>query len=493
MSESERIPLLSGGRDNDVPRSCWSTVKRYLGTITVEPAMFLFFFGYGLENVFITNLWIDKICLYHFNYSEEICRTIDSGKHPDEQANVQKTTTIYNLYANVLQYLPAVFIVLLLGTWSDKKGRRLPIIISFSGYFLTSLCVTAVSYWRTLPPTYLLLSYLPLAFTGGLMGVYAAIYPYLTAVTTQRARTTRISFLAVVILGSATLGAASAIPIFKHFGYVAVFSAQAIVTGCSILYSLLALKERPEGDVPAATRNSEGVLHVLSPSYLKQTLMVAFKKRTEGRRGDILGHIVIMMTMVFVAGSLNFVFLYTRKKFQWDQRAFSIYWIVSTPLSALGMLTILPYLSYRWKVDDNILGLMGGISMLFSNVIKATAPEPWVMYLGAAVGICLDQVTAASRGAVSKLVDKSEVGAVFAVLGAAEAMIPLASVTIYTYLYNKTLNFFPGMVFIFTAGLSIFICCIYVWIMTRTRENTSPGESQHIEEASRQNSPLVYA
>lgn len=495
MPVSERTPLIPGGRDNsDASPSCWSSVKGFLRTITVEPALSMFFLGYGMENVFITNLWIDKICRFHFDYSEEVCRAIDSGKYPEEQMNVQKTTAVYNMYAHIAQYLPAVFVVLLLGTWSDKRGRRLPIIVPFLGYFLTSLSVTAVSYFWTLPPTYLLLAYLPLSFTGGLMGVYAGVYPYLTAVTTQRARTTRISFLAVVILGSATIGIASGIGAFKHFGYVGVFGSQATLIGCSIVYSLLVLKERPEGDVTAESPWSGGVLHVLSPSYLKETLLVAFKRRSGGKRGDILGHIVIMMIMVFVAGSYKYIFLYTRKKFQWDEKTFSIYAIVDTPLSALGMLTILPYLSYRWKVDDCILGLMGGISMLFSNVIKATAPAPWFMYLASAVGMCLDQVTAASRGAVSKLVDTSEAGAVFAVLGAAEAMIPIASVAVYTNVYNATIGFFPGMIFVFTAALSIVICCIYVWIMTRPRRQPTACEiTASITESNDHNAPLVYA
>ncbi|XP_064104314.1 lysosomal proton-coupled steroid conjugate and bile acid symporter SLC46A3-like [Macrobrachium nipponense] len=496
MPVGERTPLIPSGRhdNSDASPSRWSSVKGFLRTITVEPALCMFFLGYGMENVFITNLWIDKICRFHFNYSDEVCRALDSGKYPEEQTNVQKTTTVYNVYAHVLQYLPAVFVVLLLGTWSDKRGRRLPIIVPFLGYFLTSLSVTAVSYFWALPPTYLLLAYLPLAFTGGLMGVYAGVYPYLTAVTTQRARTTRISILAVVILSSGTIGIASGIGAFKHFGYVGVFGSQAILIGCSIVYSLLVLKERPEDDIAAESPCSEGVLHVLSPSYLKETLLVAFKKRSGGKRGDILGHIVIMMIMVFIAGSYKYIFLYTRKKFQWDEKMFSIYAIVDTPLSALGMLTVLPYLSYRWKVEDGILGLMGGISLLFSNVMKATAPAPWVMFLASVVGMCLDQVTAASRGAVSKLVDKSEVGAVFAVLGAAEAMIPIASVAVYTYVYNATIGFFPGMIFVFTAALSLVICCIYVWIMTRQRRQPTDDDiTSSIAESNECNSPLVFA
>lgn len=453
-------------------KSCWNHMKTFFKNITVEPALFMVLLGIGMENVFITNLWVDKICYFQFNYSSAICSHIQSGNYPEEQNNVQRMTNRYNIYTHILQYPPAVLVVLGLGTWGDVRGRRLPIIIPLLGFFLKSLSTALIAYWWFLPPNYLLMCYIPLACSGGLTGVYAGVYPYLSAVTSGRARTSRIAFVGCVIISAATIGQIVALFIFKRWGYVGVFGCQATLAATSILYSLVRLEDRP-GDDESRGRSSsssgeeEGIRQVLSFTRIKETLMVAFKKRAYGRRGDILGHLSIMILVVFIAGSYNYSFLYTRKKFSWDYKTFSIYAIIDTPVSAIGILVILPLLSYYWNVEDCILGFMGGVSIIFSHVIKATAPLPWVMYLASAVGLCMGQVTAASRGAVSKLVAKSELGAAFAVLAAGEAIIPIAAAATFTVLYNSTLDIFPGMIYILTAFLGVIICCIYVWVMTR--------------------------
>ncbi|KAK7080449.1 hypothetical protein SK128_024033, partial [Halocaridina rubra] len=306
MQDNQRlIPVINCENEENMSvqmSSCCSRAKDFFKSLSVEPALFLILFGIGLESVFITNLWVDKICYFHFNYSKAICENIDSGKYPQEQMNVQQTTNQYNVYTAVMQHLPAVAVVLLLGTWSDKRGRKLPVIIPFTGYFLTSGSVTATVYWWTLPPEYLLMCYIPLAITGGLVGVYAAIYPYLSAVTSGRARTSRISFIGVVIISSVTMGQATAIALYREGGYVAIFGSQATLSLTAVIYSIMRLTDRPENDTLMETSSEEGgVFHVLSPSHLKQTLLVVFKEREDGKRGNILGHILVMSLLVFIA------------------------------------------------------------------------------------------------------------------------------------------------------------------------------------------------
>lgn len=71
-------------------------------------------------------------------------------------------------------------------------------------------------------------------------------------------------------------------------------------------------------------------------------------------------------------------------------------------------------------------------------------------------------VLVASRAAVSKLVEKTELGAVFAVLAAAETVTPVLSSFVYTYIYNATLDTFPGTIYVAAAVGSVIICCSYV-------------------------------
>ena len=66
-----------------------------------------------------------------------------------------------------------------------------------------------------------------------------------------------------------------------------------------------------------------------------------------------------------------------------------------------------------------------------------------------------------SRGAISKLVASDELGAVFSMVGLLESLAPVLSSSIYTLIYNSTLDSFSGTVFLISAGISLIICCIY--------------------------------
>lgn len=47
-----------------------------------------------------------------------------------------------------------------------------------------------------------------------------------------------------------------------------------------------------------------------------------------------------------------------------------------------GPLVAVPAVTYTFHPRDELLGLMGSFSLLFKNVILATAPSGWVLYLG---------------------------------------------------------------------------------------------------------------
>nr|XP_027225182.1 uncharacterized protein LOC113817350 [Penaeus vannamei] len=187
----------------------------------------------------------------------------------------------------------------------------------------------------------------------------------------------------------------------------------------------------------------------------------------EGRaRTHILVHIFNCCVQVFNFGLMNYDFLYTRKKFSWDYNSFTLWSIVSTPLSSVGTIVVMPLLSYYFRVEDSMLGFAGGVSSLFTYVLRATAPAPWVFYLSSVVSLLSSTVLVASRAAVSKLAETTELGAVFAVLAASEAVIPVLSSFVYTYIYNATLETFPGTIYVTAAVGSVVVCCSYTWLLT---------------------------
>lgn len=475
--ECEEQPLMVDSATNIVTTttttttspSCCDKVASFLSAITIEPAVFLYVIGFGLDVVFIKNLWVDKTCLFYFNFSAEICSNLNSGRFPAEQDMVQRQVTRYNVYCAVIQHVPAVVVVMVLGAWSDLRDRRLPILVPMLGYFLMALGLTANAYWWPLQPEFLLICFVPVGLTGATTAIYMSVSAYISADTDARARTTRISVVMVLVPVASTLGRGLALVLFNHsgYGYLAVFGTQSVLCVVAILYVLVRLKKRP-GAIAMETPASEtsGVLEVLTPARLKKTMMVACRRRDNGVRRHIFAHIAVIWLLVFTAGSAHFDYLYTRKKFSWNYQTYTIWSLVDTPLAATGTLLLLPVLSYYCGIKDSMLGFVGAVSMIFNFVLRATAPVSWILYLASVVGVCSGMVVVCSRAALSKLVQKNELGSVFAVMGAGEAVVPIMSSALMTLVYNATLNVFPGMVFVLTAGISVIIACIYVCVLS---------------------------
>ncbi|XP_045601917.2 probable peptidoglycan muropeptide transporter SLC46 [Procambarus clarkii] len=209
------------------------------------------------------------------------------------------------------------------------------------------------------------------------------------------------------------------------------------------------------------------VWEVLKPARLAETATVVFKKRENGARTQIVGHVVIIWFLLFDSGVFQFEFLYTRKKFGWDYFTYTLFSITKSLMRAMGSFVIMPTMSYRFRVEDSLLGFTGAASYMFQYIITATAPVGWVLFVAGVASCCCDMSFGSSRGALSKLVTEEELGAIFSIVAVGEAVLPLASGPLFTAVYNATLDVFPGAIFALTSCFFAIICCLYTWLMTR--------------------------
>lgn len=441
--------------------SCGARFKRFLSNVTVEPALLLHSLSYAVEGVFKTNMVVDKTCSIELQYSDDVCTNLDSGNYDAKQDIVQEITNNYNMYSEWIEMGPAVFVLVFLGMWSDRRSRRLPLLLPMVGSTLKALGLMANAYFWSLQPYFILLSYIPYGLTGSMMGAFMAAYAYIGDTSGTRSRTTRLSYAGITMFASSPVGHALGTLLFRYGGYTLVFGVEFVVSALSAVYVVLRFDDKP----PQGAMEG-GEKRIFSLDTIKSTWRVVFKEREGRGRPQILGHIACICLYVMSFGGMTFLFLYTRKKFQWDYFDYTIYSMFTTPVSILGTCVVLPILSYRLRIEDGMIAFISSCSHIFYGVMLGTAPAAWVLYLTVAVTGISTFAISCSRGALSKLVAPDELGAVFSVIGMGESLLPVLTTPLNTAIYNSTLEVFPGMVFVVQAGVSVVIAVIYVWLLT---------------------------
>ncbi|XP_049951358.1 uncharacterized protein LOC126458393 [Schistocerca serialis cubense] len=139
--------------------------------VTVEPLMFLYYVATTISTVVTQNLMIYKTC-WPDAQPEEM-----GQQCPDEQAAQAHVSSIAT-WKPFLQFLLPAVAVAFAGPWSDRRGRRRPLLlIPMVGQVLADVAVGAsVLVWRQWTPTLVAIAEtLPAAVAGG-RGEYSVLY-----------------------------------------------------------------------------------------------------------------------------------------------------------------------------------------------------------------------------------------------------------------------------------------------------------------------------
>lgn len=291
MATSERRASV----DQESERAGGATPHRGLSWLSVEPVVVATLFGLGLFATLGENLWLDKICEVHFNLSTEVCGAL--SLHPWEEEEVQRFASRYRVYSEVVEQVPGVVMVLLMGGYSDALDRRFPLLWCHVGFLLMALSSVANAYWWWLRPELLLLSYLLLGTAGSTLVFIMGVEAYVSAASAARHRTTRLMVLKVLGVVGVASGRAVALPVFHAGSYVAVFGLQSLVFASVIVYVLLRLERRPE---EAVQQRQQG--RVLTLADLKRTVLVMFQASGPGGGKRLLVHMCIVWLLLFSSG-----------------------------------------------------------------------------------------------------------------------------------------------------------------------------------------------
>lgn len=223
-----------------------ATIKK---NITVEPIMLCYVMPSVLASLATQNLNLEKACRVNLNYSDEVCTALNlrqTENYTEYESNVQLLIASIQGWKNAMQTAIPAILILFVGAWSDKTGKRKAcIMLPIVGEFLTCIGFLINTYFfYELPAEVAALteSLFP-AITGGYFTNFVGIFSYIGDVTTNEERTFRVGIVNLCMMLGYPLGSALSGILLSAVGYYGIYSLSASLYFFSLIYGYRTLKD----------------------------------------------------------------------------------------------------------------------------------------------------------------------------------------------------------------------------------------------------------
>ncbi|XP_023940065.2 proton-coupled folate transporter-like [Bicyclus anynana] len=451
---------------------------------TVEPILACYIMPSVLASLATQNLNLEKACLVNLNYSEEICDALKSRQtenYTEYEEKVQTLIAGIQAWKNVVQTTIPVLIILFVGAWSDKTGKRKAcILMPIVGEFITCMGFIINTYYlKELPAevTALTESIFP-AMLGGWFTHFIGVFSYIGDITTNEDRTYRIGIVNLCMSLGYPIGSALSGVLLTWIGYYGIFSLSAGFYLFSIVYGYTCLEDPSP---KPRDKKYQGVFGFFKEFFdiglVLETFKVAFRKG-EGNRRTRVCLLLIVVFVVFgpLQGEFSILYLFTRYRFNWDEVKFSIWSTYSIMTNLLGTAFSISLFSNYLKLDDTLLAIISNMSKIVASFAYAFARNDIEIYLAPLLEILNGTSFIAMRSIATKLVSGEEFGKVNSLFGLAEAMTPLLYGPLYSRVYIATLSFLPGAVFLMGALLTLPAVAVFWWLYFQHKKDRLMNE-----------------
>lgn len=441
----------------------------------LEPALILIFFGWNLGSTIIPNQLLTQTCLT-FGYNASDCAELGGNNSPREiEEKIQPHVAEILMTTSLLNSIIPAILSLFIGPWTDKFGRKKVICATFFGFSLTlgSLYILTLvsSQVEMINPWLYVLPYIPIIVVGGWPTMVVSILCYVTDLTTEDNRSLRLTIIEMLIFIGVLIGCASSSYILNMTSPSTVFLISTCCATLASCYTVVFVDESVK--VIENVSRCDALKELFSPAPLVEMFKTCFKKRPFQERRILWCLIIILMFTVFTLnGAATVFYLFVREKFHWTLKEATMFDSISILTAIIGCSIGLLIFKKLLKFSDLTLAIIGIISMLIDSVMKATAETPTVMYVVS--GVCMFKILTSPmcRSLISTIIPSNEIGKVYSIASAFEAVSSLVAQPLYTYIYAKTLTTFAGAFYLITAGVYVIslVLAFCVMKMRRTRE-----------------------
>ncbi|XP_026038663.1 solute carrier family 46 member 3 isoform X2 [Astatotilapia calliptera] len=371
----------------------------------VEPVVALYAFATFLYYPLVQQYAYRRIWLQVTNTtylsSDNTSRCVansNSSNQSHYNEEVQRQTSLFSVYTNILSTVPSLVVTLILVTYSDQGGRKIAIIMPMIGTLIYTLSLLTVSYFEL--SIYLLFgSSILSALCGGMGTFLGGCFAYIADLCEDdRQKTYRMAGLEMMIGLLSGLAALSSGYFLRTVGFNWPFLTSSLMLVLILLYAIFVLEETVK-KAPTSAVTLDG-----SPWYLGMKQML---------RG---------VCQMLAGASCSFA----------GVSLFTYCGVPQLLIVLLGILSVVSAMLTAAFAKTTLLMFIVRIPMLLSIM-----PFPVL------------------RSMMSKIVPKSEQGALFACLSFMESLSNNVSSIVFYSIYAATVSWCPAFVFLLSAGLCV--------------------------------------
>ncbi|XP_030250042.1 proton-coupled folate transporter isoform X2 [Sparus aurata] len=417
--------------------------------VTVEPVMFISMFALALQAPLSTQYLWDRISEDLGYNGSRRSECSNSSAPPDPlQKEVETLTAHWSLYISLAGFSVGLLVVPLLGSWSDFAGRRPVLIIPNLGMAVQVVVYLVVMYLK-LPVVYFLVGRILSGLSGDFNAILAGCFAYVADTSDRRSRTFRVAVLEACIGISGMLASIIGGQWRQAQGYINPFWLVLATNLAAALYTYLFVRESVLTDPSAklvTSRHHKAVWHLFSTGG----------STTEAGGRVHRRNLWLYTLCFFLVVSVHFG---CRELFVLYELSSPLCWgsaLIGYGSAAnnLAYLTSLLGLKIMQRcLADSWVGLIGLASNITGLVVFSVADSTQLMFTGYGLSFLFMAVTPVIRSKLSKLVDPSEQGALFASVACVESLCFLVGSGVFNSLYPATLHFMKGFTFLFAAIL----------------------------------------
>ncbi|CAL4080392.1 unnamed protein product [Meganyctiphanes norvegica] len=449
-------------KDNTISSALASLLKN----ITIEPLLFLYYMSYYQLNVVTENFRLERYCRVSLGYQDRCDHLVDGTNDEELEVEVQQLENEFLVYESYISVTFTVLFLIYIASWSDKHGRRVPILMGLAGWILYCIVYILAVIFTSWTPWVLLLAAFLRSLGGWHWVIAMASYAHIADVSSEESRTARMTLMMVCKGFGMSAGTALGPILHNLSGYALVFAVSMALYIVCFIWSIFVIPHRPYNPQDSTIRKSKCERILSIPRKIKQNvkdLISTSLRKREGHKRFLINYLPFLMLLQLNALAKK-MYLWSRIVLHWDMDVYSLYLTTDKLMCTIVMLLLAPIIKI-FKPHDCVTGACTQLTMFCKTLAFGllTNPSQWyVPYIFTLVPQWLNIVC--TRSLVSKQCSPDEIGRAFSIIAVGECIWPIVENTLYGAVYAATVDTYPSAIHLVESAHSLVVFTSYLAI-----------------------------